>query len=207
MSDSYVVAVEGISVLRDLETLPDDIKKAAMRAVNYAARRTRTDSAREIRQQVNFPARYLTGSDGRLTLGKPATTANLETDITGKFRPTSLARFVSGNPKPGKPGVRVEVAPGFAKLMKRAFVIRLPQGNALTDTKYNLGLAIRLKPGETIENKRKVVQMKNGLALLFGPSVDQVFRSVAEDQLPNAADYMEREFTRLMDQRNKGNVF
>lgn len=201
---AYVVAVEGISALRDLETIPNDVKLAAARAVNYATRKSRTRAAELMREQVNFPARYLVNSEnGRLRQGRAATTEHLESSITGRFSPTSLARFVKGNPAPGKPGVRVEVAPGFAKRMRRAFIIRLPQGKTLTDDTFNRGLAIRLKPGETLSNKIRQVQLKDGLTLLFGPSVDQVFRTVAADMLPEVEGLLQDEFLRLMSRRGE----
>jgi len=207
MTEEYAVAVEGISALRTLEDLPADVKRAAVRAVNYATRRARTAAAKEMRQQVNFPARYLSGQNARLQIGKPATADMLESRVTGRFAPTSLARFATGSKTPGKMGVRVEVAPGFAKFMKRAFLIRLPQGGVLNDEAFNLGLAMRLKPGETVTNKYKQVQLSKGLVLLFGPSIDQVFSTVSVDMLPDVEGWLNQEFARLMEQRDKGNVF
>lgn len=198
MSTEYVVAVEGIAAIQNLEALSPAIRRAAMRAVNYATRRGRTESARRMRDQVAFGARYLTGQNGKLETSRPATPDVLEASITGRFRPTSLARFVKGNPIPGQAGVKVEVSPGDTQLMKRAFVLRLPQGTKLTETKYNLGLAIRLRPGETVENKRKMVKMGRGLFLLYGPSVDQVFSTVAEDVLPEVDGFLQDEFLRLI---------
>lgn len=195
---TYVVAVEGIDALRNIEELSPAIRKAAMRAVNYATRRGRTASARQMEKETSFPRGYLSGSNGRLELGRPATEGHLESSITGRFRPTSLARFAKGTVTPGRMGVRVEVNPGETKLMKRVFPIRLPQGNTLTETKFNLGLAIRLRRGETLQNKKKAVKVASGLYLLFGPSVDQVFRTVSEDQLPNVEQFLEQEFLRLM---------
>lgn len=207
MSEEYAVAVEGISALRTLEDLPADVKRAAVRAVNYATRRARTAAAKEMRQQVNFPARYLSGQNARLQIGKPATADTLESRVTGRFAPTSLARFATGSKTPGKMGVRVEVAPGFAKFMKRAFLIRLPQGGVLNDEAFNLGLAMRLKPGETVNNKYKQVQLSKGLVLLYGASIDQVFSTVSVDMLPDVEGWLNQEFSRLMEQRDKGNVF
>jgi len=98
----------------------------------------------------------------------------------------------------------VEVAPGRARYMKRAFFLRLPQGSTLTDTQFNLGLAIRLRPGERIENKHTAVRFAKGLYLLYGPSVDQVFRSkdgsgAATDRAPVLAERLEQEFLRLLE--------
>jgi len=198
-NDTYVVAVDGLSALRDLETIPNAVKRAALQAVNKTVTRTRTSSARAMREQVKFPARYLSGEDGRLAITKRATAESLEGSITGRFRPTSLARFVTSGAVGRRTGVRIEVAPGFAKFMRRAFLIRLRAGTADLDTTSNLGLAIRLKPGERIENKKKMIQMSGNLYLLYGPSVSQVFATVAEDEAPGAADYLEAEFLRLME--------
>lgn len=202
-NDIYVVALEGLAETRPLDAIPDQVKRNALRAVNYAAKRSHTRSAREIRQQVAFPARYLTGQDSRLPL-KTAKAFGDEAVITGRWRPTSLARFASrGGPGQdrvgGEAGVRVQVKPGQSGFVKRGFVMRLRAGTELTDTKFNLGLAIRLKPGETIQGKHTMVPMgPNGLYLLFGPSVNQVFRSVADRDVPNIEEDLQREFERLM---------
>lgn len=194
----YVIAVEGISVSEDLNTLPAAVKLAAVRAVNATLARTRTDASRRMREEVAFPARYLDSKDnGRLAVSQKATREKVEGRITGRFRPTSLAEFAKNKTPNRRGGVRVEVAPGFAKLMKRAFIIRLRGAGGELG---NLGLAIRLKPGETIEHKKKqAVTMKNGLTLLYGPSVDQVFRTVAADVAPDAATFLETEFLRLLE--------
>jgi hypothetical protein len=199
MSDTYVIAVDGLSAYRTLDTLPTEVKRAALQAVNRTAERARTASARSIREQVNFPARYLSGSQGRLTLDRAKDYESPEAVITGRFRPTSLARFVTSGRVGGTNGVRLEVAPGFAKRSRRMFLIRLPAGSGTTDTKSNMGLAIRLRPGEAIDHKHRMVAMSRGLYLLFGPSVNQVFSTVAADQAPGAADFLEGEFLRLME--------
>lgn len=196
--DSYVVAIEGLADSRPLESLPKKLLTAAARTLNRTADRTRTRAAREILQQVALPASYLNPSGNRLTVTKKARADDLEAVISGRQRPTSLARF-SGNGSPGSAGVQVTVAPGFAKFMKRAFLIRLRAGTADLDTKSNLGLAMRLRPGESPSNKKKMVQMQNGLWLLYGPSVDQVFQSVREDVSPEAMEFAAAEFARLME--------
>ena len=202
MTDNFIVAIEGLGD-RPVEQIPAAMVLAAQRAVNRTAERTSTAARRMVRDQVNFPAQYLTGTDSsgqqRLGITKRASAGDLEAVITGRHRPTSLARFVSGNPSPGKAGVSVQVATGFARFMRRAFVIRLPAGrDANIETKSNLGLAIRLKPGEVIHNKRVMIQLKGNLYLLYGPSVDQVFNTVREDVAPDAQDFLGDEFSRLM---------
>lgn len=204
MSTQYAVAIEGLSELRNLDTLPKSIATAALRAINRTTERTATEARRRIREQVAFPAQYLTGVDGsgrqRLGVTQKARAGNLEAVITGRFRATSLARFVTRGAVGTRGGVSVQVAPGFARLMRRAFLIRLPAGRGGDiETKANLGVAIRLKPGESIANKHKAVQMHNGAYLLFGPSVDQVFRTVRGDVTPDTLDYLEAEFSRLLE--------
>lgn len=199
-ASGFVVAVEGLSALRDLEQIPAAIKRAAYQAVNKTADRTRTRMARRMREQVAFPASYLSGTNSRLTVTERARADSVQATITGRFRATSLATFAKNRTPNRKGGARVEVAPGFAKLMRRAFIIRLRSGASELG---NLGLAIRLKPGERIENKHKVVHMKGGLALLYGASVDQLMRTVAPEEAPEAEEFLEQEFLRLL---NLGDV-
>jgi hypothetical protein len=153
--------------------------------------------------EVNFPASYVAPRQKRLYVSKQASPANLEGRITARGRATSLARFVKGTPRAGA-GVNVEVTPGRTRYMRRAFLIKLPQGNANVDTKFNLGLAIRLRPGEKIQNKTRAVRVQKGLYLLYGPSVNQVFRAndgdgVASDKAPELATKLGEEFLRLLE--------
>ena len=87
--------------------------------------------------------------------------------------------------------------------MKRAFLIKLNKGGGQTDTQFNAGLAIRLRPGEKIQNKVRQVQLSKNLYLLYGPSVQQVFldnqgSGVAEDMKGEVLDQLEREFLKLL---------
>jgi hypothetical protein len=200
MSNDYVIAVEGLADLRDIDNLDEAIVVAARQAINKAADRGRTRADREIRQQVNFPARYLSE---RLKVTRRASGRSLEATITGRDRPTSLARFatssnVAASQKRGN--VTVAVSPGARKVVGRkaggsgptAFLMQLRGGN--------VGLAMRLKEGETVRNKKYMTKVGKGLYLLYGPSVNQVFRSVAEEQtVPETAAFLEQEFLRLLD--------
>lgn len=197
----FVVAVEGIETLREIRDLGPKIKFAAVQAINKVARDQRAEAARRITDQINVPKSYVSPAGGRLVVSQQAQRTSLEARITARGRPTSLARFSRGTP--GKAGVTVEVKPGQSSFMRRAFLIRLPQGSALTDTRFNLGLAIRLRPGERLQNKVRQVKLDNGLYLLYGPSVQQVFldnqgRGVADDLAEPTADYLEAEFARLL---------
>lgn len=202
MSNDYVVAVEGLASLRDIENLPEEILRSARQAINSVTKSTRTDSARDMQQQVAFAARYLSGANGNLRITKQAQGTSLEARITGRKRPTSLARFATSRNVEAsrrRGSVRVAVAPGRVKTMHGAFLMRLRRGEAELG---NIGLAIRLKAGESVRNKRSMKKLSKGLYLLYGPSVDQVFRSVSADQEPKALEKLEAEFLRLMELSN-----
>lgn len=203
MAGNYAVVVEGLRDLREIEGLRDEIMFNAVRAINRTADLGRTMASRKILQQVNFPASYLNPAQKRLWVSRKAQRGSLEARITARARPTSLARFVSGGAAGGK-GVRVEVKPGTTRFLRRAFLVKLRAGSAGIDTKFNMGLAVRLKPGDDLRNKKSVIKMARGLYLLYGPSVDQVFLDnsgdgVASDIAPDLAEKMAEEFFRLME--------
>lgn len=193
------VITEGLDDLASYLTLAP---KAATRAARLAINDTTRDvglkeSIRRIEEQVAFPPGYL-NDPKRLRISKFATENDLEAAIYARQRPTSLARFSSGG-SVGRAGVRVQVARGASREMGRAFLLRLPQGRGpVTDEAFNLGLAIRLRPGEKIANKKIMATQigQSGLYLLYGPSVDQVFRSVAVDVSPQIADELATQFVR-----------
>lgn len=201
MSVDTIIAIEGLSAYESLQEIPEKILLAASRAINKTTERARVAGRREIQKQVNLPARYI--SDNLFT-GQAATTQRLEREIVGRFRPTSLARYARGTPESTRRagGVNLNVAPGGgARWMGRAFLVRLRGiGGESTGPNANIGLAIRLRPGETIRNKKVTVSVtKSGLTLLYGPSVDQLFQTVREDIAPDTSDFLEREFLRLVE--------
>lgn len=205
MAASYeVLSVSGLAQLKDIQNLPKEIALAASRALNATLKRTRTDASNRIRQQINFSASYLNSND-RLAVTRNAKPSDLEGVISARNRATSLARFATSK-APNKTGVTVQVKPGSARFMRRAFLIRLRKGTALTETQNNLGLAIRLKAGETINNKKNAIKLSGNLYLLYGPSVAQAFGtddegrpSVRKDVQPAALDFFEDEFLRLLE--------
>ncbi|ERP95691.1 hypothetical protein Q669_29420 [Labrenzia sp. C1B10] len=197
MSDDLVFAIEGITSLADVKKISPAIERNIRFTVNKGADKARTLSAGEIQNQVNFPASYLRG-DKRLAVTKRAQGNNLEAEITGRRRPTSLARFiVGGTSKRG--GVSVSVQPGSSATIKRGFILKLRSGTASLDQASNRGLAIRLKPGEKPSRAYKPFKIGDGLYLLYGPSVDQVFKTVRQDVQGDVLDFMENEFLRLME--------
>lgn len=190
----YEWEVVGLERLADITDLPRTVKRAASRAINRTADRARTQSSREIRQQVAFPASYLSPSGGRLAVAQQASETSLEARIRARYRATSLARFITRTGPRGR-GVTVEVKPGHSVDMPGAFLISLRGG---VDSKGNRGLALRLKKGQSLRNRMLSKQMAKGLYVLYGPSVYQVARTVFVDVAGNAARFLETEFERQL---------
>ncbi len=141
---------------------------------------------REMRSQVEFPAGYLEGE--RLKVGRRATRGSLEATIRGRDRATSLARFAPGQTAAntrGK-GVRVQIKRGQSTLLKKGFIVNLKNGNR--------GLAVRLKEGDTLRNSDKAKQLADNLFLLYGASVEQVFKGVAVDVAPDLGKILSKRF-------------
>lgn len=190
--ESYAVAVEGLTDLSDLENLSPEIQQAAQRAINRTLERARARAGGDILDQINFPSQYIRSrSNGKLRITQKATFGRLEGEIVGSDRPTMLARFAKGTPMSSRRagGVNVEVARGKVRFMQRAFLMKL-RGN-------NLGLAMRSDgpPKRAWKPKR----LNGNLWLLYGPSVDQVFKAVADDTAPWAAEFLENEFNRQLE--------
>ena len=109
--------------------------------------------------------------------------------------------MLTQDPGAGKGGVTVKVKKGGgSSYIKSAFLVRLKTGNTLTDDSFNVGLAIRLKPGQTVVNKRDVsnmVHLEANVVLLYGPSIDQILQNdVADTDMPLVADDIATEFFR-----------
>jgi hypothetical protein len=207
MADQWTVFVEGLREA-DLSNAKDEIKLAAAQAINKMARDYRAKGARRVRDQVNFPAKAVANNDKGMHVSEKANRHSLQARITAYGRPRSLANYVVGSKKPyARGGVYLQVAPGKTRFMRRAFIMKLyGTGGSLDEGLANLGLAIRLRPGETLRNKTDAIsysKASKGLYLLYGPSVDQVFRSrdgtgVANDMVPEIEDDLSKEFVRLL---------
>lgn len=201
---SVFTTIEG---LRDAEiyfrTFPEKAAQAAQLAINDTLRRAGMKLIQqEMYSQVNFPKGYLQGD--RLQVSQFATQRNLEGAILARKRATSLARFVApGTPIGSKAqtGLTVRVGSGGGTRLRAAWLVRLKAGKSLTEDKYNVGLAVRVKPGDRIGSKHsehKSWLIPGRVALLYGPSVDQVFRSVSEDVAQPILDLVSEEFFRQL---------
>lgn len=209
---AVTVDTSGIEGLANyFDRFPVAAANAMSIALNDTARGVAlTSLRREIGKEVNYPEGYL---QDRVTFKSPATPTRLEARISGRDRPTSLARFVPAgtqvarpgrNPRVNGSGLTVTVRPGHARFMAGAFLIELRHGN--------IGFALRLKKGETTVrrvNRFHPIELftkhkRPGDApvfLLYGPSVDQVAEEVGEKISAEVTSELEdeffRQFTRL----------
>jgi len=209
---TVVIEAVGLSELKRFYDLaPKAATESARIAINQSAERVGLKLAqRAMVAQVNFPKGYFgeVGRGGKPNFGMAyrATNADLAAGIAGRQEPTSLARFaterrsfVRGRHQRGTP-VTVNVHPGRVREFKRnAFFLRLKNNN--------IGLGIRLKDGESLTNTRGAKLITSGplkgVALLYGPSVDQIFRTVAVDISPEVLDALTVEFLRQFELRTR----
>lgn len=194
-----VSALDGLQTY--FQTFPDTANQAARLALNSVAKgKGMTLIRRNMMDQINFTRAYLTGD--RLGIARYATDSRLEVVIRARDRATSLARFASGSPgSTAKKGVMVRVKKGRTLLLKRSWLVRLKAGASLSEDNYNVGLAVRLGPGEKITKKKTDHQswlVKGSVALLYGPSVAQVFDDIRNEVTTPIADLVEAEFLRQL---------
>lgn len=181
---------------RYVELLPEVATTSARIALNdVSTGEGLTALKQDINEEVNYPAGYLNQKE-RLYVRSKALNSRLEVIIAGRDRPTSLARFMLNYAR-GK-GARIQVKRGGRVTeFKRAFPIRLRAGATQTNDSFNLGFAIRVKPGEKVLGKHlQAVKLFQDVYLLYGPSVAQVFGQVAEDDTPLIIDMVDAEFGR-----------
>lgn len=198
------ITFTGISIAADyMRRVPAVTSMAARLAVNQVADRQALPLIKQHMQaEVAFPKGYL--NEDRIGVTQRATNASLEATITGRHRATSLARFAPGQTPQStrNNGVRVMVKPGQSQYLKKSWLVKLPAGSG---DNLNMGLAVRLKPGEVFANKHTLAgRLASNVFLLYGPSVDQVFRGVTDEASPEIGDMVGleflRQFTRLMDE-------
>lgn len=194
---SYLIRGEFLKDMRQyFDALPEVAEKSAMLALNQVAERDAIPMIRkDAESQVNFPRGYLDSPD-KLDLRKKARPGDLEVVITARDRPTSLARFATSRmvPSPRGQGVTVAVKRGRTKHLSKAFLVRLKNGN--------IGLATRDK--SLVDRAYKPMMLGKGVYLLYGPSVDQVVKTVAEEALPEIGDKIGNEFFRQFARLSRG---
>jgi hypothetical protein len=204
---SYYIETKGLDGFEELlRSLGEQVEPSASSALNDTAVFARKLGSQEIRRRINFKANYLDG--GRLAITQRAYPKRLEAIITGRDRPTSLARFRQGAPRFGQqripPRVRVSASGGSAQIRK-GFYMRLRRGNSIISSENaNIGIAIRLAEGERIKNKNQMVPMGGNLYLLYGPSVGQVYRTVSEETSERVSIHLASRFAHYLGRNIRG---
>lgn len=204
--------IVGLDRIQDyFKRMPDVTAQAASLAINRTIHREGLkDIQTNMYKEVAFPNNYLKGD--RLRVSQNATKTNLEGIIIARKRATSLARFAApGTPIGSVRGthgtVSVTVKSGNTTRLRDAWLVRLRKGKSLSEDQYNVGLAVRVKPGDSINNKSSAHQAwlnpDHTVALLYGPSVDQVFRDVREKSAPAILEAMAVEFFRQFDRLSR----
>lgn len=175
---------------------PEITQEAAQLAVNDAARFGETLAVRRMMEEVEFTRGYL--KDGRFGVTKYASRNKLEAVLSGRDRGTSLARFAKTAVRYGRQaGVSIKVsAYKGAKKHDNAFFMRLNRGRSFNAENANTGLAVRVKEGTKLRQSRGAVDLGGGVYLLYGPSVNQVFKGVAADVVDDIGDKAQKEFDR-----------
>lgn len=188
-----------VSVLQEMQryfdALPEVAEKAAAMALNdVSGRYAMARLQGQMEAEVNFPNGYL---KSRMSVSKKASRGSLEAIISGRDRPTSLARFAAAGLTPKMTrvgGIRVQVKRGQTVHMRRAFLVRLRNNN--------IGLAVRLREGDQLAKSSAAVELGNNVYLLYGPSVDQVMQGVSNDQAPDIANEITNQFLRQFSRLN-----
>jgi hypothetical protein len=206
MTAISIDASELKNLLPFLDKIPAKVDDAAHLAVNEAARFARVQSSREIFKQVNLQKGYI---DDRLTVRFAKKGGEPEAIITGRWRPTSLSRFVLREPQRGKP-ISVRVKRGGPVRKVKGFGVRLNAGAGQTDTKFNRGVVVRVAKGKVLRNSEGAKRMtsmsneKTDAYLLYGPSINMVFRTVKEDVSGEVSGRLRNEFIRQLTRLNNG---
>lgn len=198
----FSIDIEDLNEITDYFTrFPESTTQAMRMAINDVSTRSGMKLIRTtMNDEINFGYSYLSGN--RLAVTSRATNTKLESVITARKRATSLARFASGTPaSTRKTGVSVRVRKGKSTFIKTGWLVRLNKGASKDEDNYNVGLAVRVGAGQKIINKSTTHQswlVKGSVALLYAPSVDQVFRGVIGEVDDQIATMVSQEFFRQM---------
>lgn len=174
------------TAVREIEQTLAHIRNGSNRAmasaINHTLGVTRTEASREIRNQVKLKAAYV---NERLRLQR-ASIAKPQGRITTPTRGILLSRYDNRQYANGDIGVQVKPT-GGKKRMPNAFYITFANGVK--------AIAIRTMSGPGLGRSE-------GIKVLYGPSVSQVFTDVKDDlQAPSGERLiarMEHEAARLM---------
>jgi len=198
--------IAGLSAIEKLfKGAEGTLAASAADAINDAIQFARRLEVKNTRAEFNPTAFSLGYLNDRIAVRRKASAGDLEAVVTAYDRPTSLARF-SNTPRTfgrQRRSPRVKVKRNSSNdSMQGAFFVRLRRGSAaVTAENSNVGLAIRLSPGQAIANKRNMVPFGGGVYLLYGPSVGQIARTGFENIAPEVQARLGNDFMRHLARR------
>ena len=123
--------------LQRLDAMPAKLRRAIQLALNTVGRGTRTQSWREIRDEINLKPSYIRNEVNFI----PATRDELRIIIFARKRGVTLSQFPhkqlwtrGKNGKRKRAGVRVSVGQGWTELVEKAFVAPIgPAGGLIAE--------------------------------------------------------------------------
>ena len=193
MASEFAVFAEGLGGI-DLTNLDkEDIQSAASKAINTITRNARTKGAREIRKQVNLPARYVSPSGKGFYVSQTASPARLEGIITARGQThVCLPGSSKAAPKPGKsrrpPRSSLPGVPGLCDgpLSPTSGALGAPFDSGLAKNRRFTSDS-GLRPGERLPppTRSRCAAFRGGkdrqLYLLYGPRSIRSFSAPGRD--------------------------
>lgn len=171
----------GDAELGRLDALPSKLRRAVQLALNTIGRATRTQSWREIRDEINLKPSYIRNEVNFI----PATLEELRVIIFARRRGVTLSQFPyrqlwrkGKGGKRVKAGVRVNVGKGWTELVEGAFIAPIgPAGGLIAE---------------------RAGKPRLPLDVLHGPSPSQVLSTKLDDIGADAERKLEPEIERQL---------
>jgi len=172
--------------------LPANLKAAMIKTINAVVPNVRELAIERITGQVALTKAYV---KGRLYVSQRANNTDPTAVISGRVRSTQLRRYQGTQlyttaKLPGKKrlaGTSVKVKTGKApSVLKHTWIIKLKHGETDATAGLTMGIAERTGKG------------RNAYKILYGPSVDQVWRGVKDEITPDVELMLADEWRRQM---------
>lgn len=185
-------SLEGLAEVRQrLAALGEKAPRVMAMVINRGADRARTRGVSAIAAQVKLQKSYIRDL---LAVSKKASKADPDAVITGRKRPTLLFRYgavqrtvPARNGKRRKAGVSVNVKRKSAPAEGKWFIVhRLKNSGASA-------VISRFRRSSGVGNRW------DGLKVLYGPSVDQLWRDVRDDVAPEVMEWAGTELVRQLE--------
>lgn len=180
--DAVTVRFNGeAAFLKRLDAMPAKLRRAIQLALNTVGRGTRTQSWREIRDEINLRPSYIRNEVNFI----PATRDELRIIIFARKRGVTLSQFPhkqlwtrGKNGKRKRAGVRVSVGQGWTELVEKAFVAPIgPAGGLIAE---------------------RTGKPRLPLEVLHGPSPSQVLSTKLDDIGADAERKLQHEAERQL---------